>query len=419
MENRSIFCGTWNVNAKRQEGDLHSWILPSNQKVADIYAIGFQEIVDLNAMNVAIDGSKTQQRSQFWQEQIQYCLDSTKKKFIMVSSKALVGLLLCVFVEESLVNNKLIDDVRSSQLGVGLMGMMGNKGGVSIRLHVFDTSICFVCSHLAAHRENVAGRNSDFKNIYEKSCFTKSFVNDSLSNEKKASEICAMLVRPLHGANRTRFSDLQIYDHEIVFWLGDLNYRIDEDLPTSEVITRAQGDFSSLIEKDQLNIERSRGNVFQGFSEGELRFAPTYKYQPGTDDYDQRPEKKIRAPAWCDRILWKTSGNYSNSIELLSYQRSNLLPSDHKPVYAMFNCQLHKVVKSKENEIFQELSTKLRYWENDSIPLIEVSSNTIDFESVKYEVGLFISLSFFSQFVSFHLVLSYVILFIFICFVIT
>lgn len=40
------------------------------------------------------------------------------------------------------------------------------------------------------------------------------------------------------------------------------------------------------------------------FEEGPLTFKPTYKYQPGTDLYEQRPDKKLRAPAWCDRILW-------------------------------------------------------------------------------------------------------------------
>ena len=56
-------------------------------------------------------------------------------------------------------------------LGVGVMGMLGNKGGASVRMTVFDSAMCFVCSHLAAHRENVAGRNGDYKNILEKSVF--------------------------------------------------------------------------------------------------------------------------------------------------------------------------------------------------------------------------------------------------------
>ena len=44
----------------------------------------------------------------------------------------------------------------------GLLGMMGNKGGAAIRMKLMDSTLCFVCSHLAAHRENVAGRNADF-----------------------------------------------------------------------------------------------------------------------------------------------------------------------------------------------------------------------------------------------------------------
>ena len=75
---------------------------------------------------------------------------------------------------------------------------------------------------------------------------------------------------------------------------------------------------------DQLNVERAEGRVFQvrcrptlkacgnqngrvccqGFEEGKLTFAPTYKYIPGQDIYDQRPEKKMRCPAWCDRYIF-------------------------------------------------------------------------------------------------------------------
>ena len=71
-----VVCGTWNVNAKKLDGSsenqdgakhigsqgssnsLKDWLLDSNSSVADadVYAIGFQELVDLNAMNVAMDG---------------------------------------------------------------------------------------------------------------------------------------------------------------------------------------------------------------------------------------------------------------------------------------------------------------------------------------------------------------------------
>ena len=49
--------------------------------------------------------------------------------------------------------------------------MIGNKGGASIRFRFYDSTMCFVCSHLAAHRGNVSGRNADFHNIVDKTVF--------------------------------------------------------------------------------------------------------------------------------------------------------------------------------------------------------------------------------------------------------
>ena len=46
---------------------LDSWLLPQSAKnAADIYAVGFQEIVDLNVNNVVIDGSKSDEKSAYW-----------------------------------------------------------------------------------------------------------------------------------------------------------------------------------------------------------------------------------------------------------------------------------------------------------------------------------------------------------------
>lgn len=282
----TIFCGTWNVNAKKQEGGLQDWILPPNQPFADIYAIGFQEIVDLNAMNVAINSSNTIQREKFWQEKISECLVSTKFKYTLIQSKTLVGLLLCVYVKDTLLSH--IMDVRSTQLGVGLMGMMGNKGGVSVRLCLFDSSICFVCAHLAAHRENIAGRNSDYKNIIDRSVFNCDVTNLLKNNMFFGNEgdIIESVVMPKRTGEKLLTLDLTIHQHEVIYWIGDLNYRIDDVYTTDEVFMKiAAKQLEELRDKDQLNIERAKGNVFHGFNEAVLTFDPTYKYQPGTMMY--------------------------------------------------------------------------------------------------------------------------------------
>ena len=76
--------------------------------------------------------------------------------------------------------------------------------------------------------------------------------------------------------------------------------------------------------------EKRDGKVFNHFHELEINFAPTYKYDKGTDNYSNpTSESKKREPAWCDRILWR--GN----CRPLCYNSCNLVRlSDHKPVFS-------------------------------------------------------------------------------------
>ena len=69
------------MNAKTLEEGISQWLCPPNSSFidsngapnSDIYIVGFQEMVDLNVVNVASD-TKSQQRSLFWQEKILECL---------------------------------------------------------------------------------------------------------------------------------------------------------------------------------------------------------------------------------------------------------------------------------------------------------------------------------------------------------
>lgn len=386
-----IFCGTWNVNGKvLKDSGLEDWLCPfefvnsNGEPIADIYVVGFQEMVDLTVVNVAVD-SKSQQRSQFWQERIAETLAGKGGKYNLIQSKYLVGLLICVYVKDSLMPH--VRDVRSTSVGVGVMGMMGNKGGACVRMTLYDSSICLVCTHLAAHMENVAGRNADFKNIYEKAVFlpaenaTASInLSENLKGEKHRQIVYTTGLSPTEECGMSH--------HDIIFWLGDLNYRIDDNfVSTDEVFSRIENkDLTYLLQYDQLNVERAAENVFQGFSEGNIDFAPTYKYQPGTNDYDRRPEKKIRAPAWCDRILWKSLSMKLDSIIQLGYMRSDLRPSDHKPVMSLFQCSIRKVVVDRQRNVFQDLIRVLDKWENDSLPRVAIEGTNVDFGTLHFKV---------------------------------
>jgi phosphatidylinositol-bisphosphatase len=60
----------------------------------------------------------------------------------------MVGLCLIIFINEHWKNT--LRSVHKDTVKTGMGGSFGNKGGVVIRINIFDTSICFTCAHLAA-----------------------------------------------------------------------------------------------------------------------------------------------------------------------------------------------------------------------------------------------------------------------------
>ncbi|DBA00263.1 TPA: hypothetical protein N0F65_007907 [Lagenidium giganteum] len=385
----SVVTGTWNVNAKKplapaEAAKILHWVqqktgtpkAPARQ-MPDIVALGFQEIVDLNAVNVVVN-NQSAQRSAAWEEAILAALNQhlSAQQYKVVLEKHLVGILLLVFVRMDHVNH--VKDVSGATAGVGIMGMMGNKGGAAVRMTFYDSTLCFVCAHLAAHRENVAGRNADYLNILSKIEFD--------DHEDPSAAAAASEVRFYTG-------EPAILNHDFVFWLGDLNYRILDDVSTEECFQMAEsGDLHELVQRDQLLIERKRGNVFHGFEEGPLSFPPTYKFQAGTSQYEKRPEKKLRAPAWCDRILWKAKT--PAHVTLQHYNAVMALDlSDHKPVHAFFEIQVKQTVESKKNQVVKEIMLQLDKWENENMPKVRLlqgdksglpSTGVLGFTHLKY-----------------------------------
>ncbi|KAG8290169.1 Type II inositol 1,4,5-trisphosphate 5-phosphatase [Homalodisca vitripennis] len=207
-------------------------------------------------------------------------------------------MMLLVFVQKH--HMAYVRSVASETVGTGIMGKMGNKGGVSVRMELHNTSICFVNSHLAAHVEEFERRNQDFHDICARTSFT--------------------MFLPPKG----------IKDHDQVYWLGDLNYRITELDPRVVKEFVEQRNYRPVLEYDQLRQQHRQKTVFAGYTEGEITFRPTYKYDPGSDEWDS--SEKNRAPAWCDRILWRGEG-----MKQLTYRsHPQLRISDHKPVSAIF-----------------------------------------------------------------------------------
>jgi len=110
-----------------------------------------------------------------------------------------------------------------------------------------------------------------------------------------------------------------------------------------------QKNLAGLRARDQL-LQCQRNTVIAGFSEGQLAFDPTYKYDPHCNIYDTSPKKRI--PAWCDRILYQRSPKCaSGALNLLHYNRREHQFSDHRPVYAIFEAKVCTINFAKRAEI--------------------------------------------------------------------
>ncbi|XP_037080342.1 type II inositol 1,4,5-trisphosphate 5-phosphatase-like [Pollicipes pollicipes] len=132
------------------------------------------------------------------------------------------------------------------------------------------------------------------------------------------------------------------------------------------------------MEFDQLRLQLAAGRVFQGYQEGPVTFRPTYKYDPGTDNWDS--SEKNRAPAWCDRVLWK--GDRIRQVKYTSHPTLTL--SDHKPVSALFQAGVKVIDPVKYRKIYEDIMKELDKYENDSLPQVSVDTTEIIFGTVHF-----------------------------------
>lgn len=141
---------------------------------------------------------------------------------------------------------------------------------------------------------------------------------------------------------------------DCVFWCGDLNFRLSQ--PREEVIQWVSNmcypqTTPISLAKDQLRTILNEGTVLRGFEEGPITFPPTYKYDPGTQNFDT--SSKQRCPAYTDRILFKGKGHTRGYIRRVSHESNSsqkdgcieclvydsvpsICTSDHKPVWGVF-----------------------------------------------------------------------------------
>nr|XP_046244395.1 inositol polyphosphate 5-phosphatase Ka isoform X3 [Scatophagus argus] len=323
---------TWNVATADPPDDLSSLLHLNSPKSPDLYVIGLQEVYSgpLRFVSDTVFDDP-------WSHRFMSTL--APRKYIKVSSIRMQGLLLLFFSKMEHV--PFIRDIQATYTRTGIFRYWGNKGGVSVRLSFYGHMLCFLNCHLAAHMKYATERVDEFEYIMDTQTFD-----------------CKKTPR--------------IVDHRLVFWFGDLNFRI-EDHGMHFVRTCINNQTYSLLwSKDQLTMMKKKEPMLQEFEEGPLDFQPTYKFDLNSDTYDSSGKK--RKPAWTDRILWRQRpkatlpdeqdenrvGLEAKTVKQLEEDDEYPLKvkqdlyisnmeysiSDHKPVIGIFTLEMRKMYGS-------------------------------------------------------------------------
>ena len=332
-----------------------SGLLPGGTDIG-LYVLGLQEIVDITSPTEALRPYTDPHPARKWRSAVSSALPTG---YELVAEQQLIGLLLLIYASPEIAST--ISSVSTTSVGTGMLGYMGNKGAVTARLVLGETTrLVFVNCHLAAGTEkgSLERRNWDAAQIATRTRFDP--VQDSSGTVEESPE--------------------GIGDEDFAFWFGDLNYRLDtlpgdevrrllmlhtrneydkqqnslrkidnelgndqdtsapirenkrhsedstissrtltssiisssptlpsvEDLDLSADPTSLMVTISSLLPHDQLLQQmKQRKAFYDGWKEGPIQFLPTYKYDVGSVGMFDSSEKK-RGPSWCDRILYRT-----------------------------------------------------------------------------------------------------------------
>ncbi|KAF8581126.1 DNase I-like protein [Ramaria rubella] len=332
----------------------------SHRDLPDLFVLGFQE---LDLSTEALVYSTSTIKADAWVAAIFSALGKNAVHYTKLASRQLVGVLMVVIIRKEL--RSVVKEICTGSAGVGLMGIMGNKGATAIRLRLNSTIVTFVCSHLAAFDDYVDKRNSDFSELARKLDFTIAW----------------------KGARNTRPVRANIWETDILFWIVDLNYRID--LPDEEVRTFLSSEphgheNQTLLEYDQLRMSMRRQRAFIDFKEHDINFLPTYRFaDEQTRDnlgYDTK-----RRPAWTDRIL-HLSADW-NSVSQKSYDsHPQITMSDHHPVSADFELFVDDHDPHKYHQVATSVFKKLGDFEDsgEALTVTVLDGVEIDMGSVSY-----------------------------------
>ncbi|CAH2246682.1 phosphatidylinositol 3,4,5-trisphosphate 5-phosphatase 1 [Pelobates cultripes] len=317
----TIFTGTWNMGDAAPPKEISSWFLCKGQGKTrdettdyiehDIYVIGTQE----DPLN-----------EKEWVDILQRSLNEiTSSEYKLITIHTLWNIRIVILAKQEHAHR--ISHVCTNSVKTGIANTLGNKGAVGASFMFNGTSFGFINSHLTSGSEKKLRRKQNYFNI----------LRFLVMGDKKLS--------PFNLTHR--------FTH--LFWLGDLNYRIQ--LPNSDAENIVQKikmqQHQELLPYDQLNMERKESQIFLHFNEEEITFPPTYRFERGSRErYCYTKQKatgmKYNLPSWCDRVLWKSYPQMH--VLCQSYGcTEDITTSDHSPVFATFQVGVTSQFVSKNN----------------------------------------------------------------------
>jgi hypothetical protein len=250
------------------------------------------------------------------------------------------GIQFGLFAKKSLL--KEIEHVSVADVTCGIGNVFHNKGAIAAFVTLKarnprgeapgaisrskSLKMMFVTAHMAAHVKNSDARDADFWRI---------------SSELEAQSPEGFL--PTRALDANAYDGSFLFDSvDRVFFCGDLNYRVDLPRELAEFTVLHPGDTIkdkddtrlNLLRHDQLARTIADRRAFPGFAEGKIAFAPTFKFDKESDEYDTSHKQRI--PAWTDRILFKPLG--TRVLEYTSVPEAQ--HSDHRPVYGTFRVNM-------------------------------------------------------------------------------
>ncbi|KAI3614190.1 oculocerebrorenal syndrome of lowe [Moniliophthora roreri] len=382
---------------------------PEYRDDPDILVFGFQE---LDLSTEALLYSTSTVREEAWCTAIFAALGEKRDLYEKLASKQLVGMLIVIMVKTSL--RRCFSNVMTCATGVGIMGVMGNKGGTAIRLSFTPppfgglqlsskekpvvqkdvitspgtTTVTFVCSHLAAFDEMVDKRNSDYHDLSRRLMFVESVAPNGASAATDNSG---------NATSQTSSTAPQLILERYNTRYSDLNYRID--LPDYDVrfmlaVEHWNKKYEMLLRYDQLTNAIKNNKAFDIFLEHPISHLPTYRFSPGLLSDDLGYDIK-RKPAWTDRILY-THSHLTTRVRQNTYScHSEITMSDHRPASADFTVEVDayddKELHATAKHLFRQLHGMEERQERSKA---RVSPSMIDFGDISYRKRVERSLTF-------------------------